>query len=314
MNSIKMNDLVTVFGGTGLLGSAIVKRLKEHSYDNVDMPSRKNDNFDLLDENLVNNYFIEKKPKYVFMVAGLVGGIKANKDRSADFLSYNIRMIFNVLDAIKNHSPNSKILYTGSTCIYPKENPQPINENRFLSGYLEETNKGYAIAKISGIIACEMYRKQYGIKAISVMPTNLYGPGDNYDLENGHFLAALIKKFVEAKNTGKELVFWGSGKPRREALFSEDCADACIYLMENYDSSEIVNIGTGFDYSIKEYVEKMQNMLGVKSPINWDSNRPDGTYEKRTDITRLKEIMPNYNPRGFEEGVKIVLKNDFGIE
>ena len=309
---MKKEDLITVFGGTGLLGGAIVKRLKENGFENIDIPSRRNNNFDLMEKSSVNNYFKEKKPKYVFMIAGLVGGIKANNERSADFLYINTIMILNVLEAIKNYSPETKLLYTGSTCIYPKENPQPINESRLLAGKLEETNLGYAIAKITGITACQLYRKQYQINAISVMPTNLYGVGDNYDLDNGHFFASLIRKFVEYKETGKELEFWGTGSPRREALFSEDCADACIYLMEHYDEPEIVNIGTGFDCSIREYVETLAKLLSVNiDGIKWDKTKPDGTFEKRTDITKLLSIMPNYKPRSFEEGVKEVLKEDF---
>ena len=303
-------ELVTIFGATGLLGSAIYEELDKEKYE-ISTPSRKN-GFDLLNSESVNQYFKENKPKYVFMVAGLVGGIKANKERGADFQYQNTIMIFNVLEAIKNYSPKSKILYTGSTCIYPKENPQPINEDRFLADKLEESNIGYAISKISGIVACRLYKKQYGIESVCVMPTNLYGPNDNYDLENGHFLAAVIKKIYIAKTQNKPLEFWGTGTPRREALFSSDCARACIYLVENYSGDEIINIGTGFDYSIKEYVETMSKLVGVDtSSISWDTTKPDGTFEKRTDISKLKEIMPEFNPRSFEEGVKEVLREDF---
>ncbi len=308
-----MDNLISIFGSTGLLGSAIYKSLKDLGINNIDTPSRKN-SFDLLNKNDVDKYFKEKTPKQVYMVAGLVGGIKANNQRSADFLYQNSIMILNVLEAIKNYSPNTKLLYTGSTCIYPKENPQPINEDRFLSGKLEETNIAYAIAKITGIIGCNMYKKQYGINTICVMPTNLYGPNDNYDLENGHFLASLIKKFVNYKENGGDLEFWGTGKPRREALYSEDCAKACIYLMENYNSSEIVNIGTGFDNSIKEYTNILKKVLNIESDIKWDLSKPEGTFEKRTDITRLKTIMPHFNPRPFEEGLKEVLLKDFNIK
>ncbi len=307
-------DLITVFGGTGLLGGAIAKRLQEQGYTNIETPSRRNGNFNLLNQNQVEEYFKEKKPKYVFMTAGLVGGIKANNERSADFLTQNMLMILYVLESIRKHSLETKLLFTGSTCIYPRENPQPINEERLLAGELEETNKGYAMAKISGIVACELYKKQYGINSICVMPTNLYGPDDNYDLESGHFLAAVTKKFVDAKKNGTQLTFWGTGKPRREALYSEDCADACIYLMKNYNDSQIINIGTGFDNSIKEYTQILSKLLEITDEINWDTTKPDGTFEKRTDITRLKQIMPHYNPRSFEEGVKEVLEKDFEIQ
>jgi len=223
-------------------------------------------------------------------------------------------MILNVLEAIKNFSPKTKILFTGSTCIYPKENPQPINENRFMAGPLEETNKGYAVAKGLGVVACQLYRKQYNINAIAVMPTNMYGPNDTYDLENGHMIPSLIKKFVEAKKNKSPLTFWGTGTPRREALYVDDTADACIYLMNNYDEPEIVNIGTGFDYSIKEFIAILEEVMDYKGEINWDTTKPDGTLEKRTDITRLKSIMPDFSPRSFKDGLKEVLKADFGWE
>ncbi len=303
---------ITIFGGTGLLGGAIYRMLKVQGYSNIQTPSRK-DGFDLLSKEKVEDYFRSEKPSALYMTAGLVGGIKANDTRSADFLYQNAIMILNVIEAIKNYSPTTKILYTGSTCIYPKENPQPINESRFMSGYLEETNKGYAVAKGMGIVACQLYRKQYGINAISVMPTNLYGPGDNYDLDNGHFIAAVIRKIFDAKTKNIIPTFWGTGKPRREALYSEDCANACIFLMENYNSPDIVNIGTGFDNSITEYIEITSRVIGYNGEILWDKSRPDGTFEKRTDISKLKSIMPDFKPRDFESGLNEVLRKDFYI-
>lgn len=304
---------ITVFGGTGMLGSAIVRQLGKKGFANVNAPSRK-EGFDLLSKEKVDNYFEVYKPDFAFMVAGLVGGIQANNKRQADFLYQNSVMILNVLEAVKNYSPHTKILYTGSTCIYPKENPQPINEKRFMMGPLEETNKGYAVAKGMGIIGCQLYRKQYGINAIAAMPTNLYGLHDNYDLESSHFIAAMIVKFVNAKKNETPLQFWGTGKPRREALYADDCADACIYLMQNYNEPEIVNIGTGYDHSIKEYIDIAEKVFNYDGEILWDTSKPDGTFEKRTDITYLKSIMPEYNPRTFEEGLKTVLKDDFKIE
>jgi GDP-L-fucose synthase len=220
-------------------------------------------------------------------------------------------MILNIMEAIKNFSPKTKILFTGSTCIYPKENPQPINENRFMTGPLEETNKGYAVAKGLGVVACQLYRKQYDINAIAVMPTNMYGPNDTYDLKNGHMLPSLIKKFVEAKKNKTGLTFWGTGQPRREALYVDDTADVCIYLMNNYNKPEIVNIGTGFDYSIKELIAIIEEVVVYKGEITWDTSKPDGTLEKRTDISRLKSIMPEFSPRSFKDGVKEVLETDF---
>ncbi|MBS1516578.1 MAG: GDP-L-fucose synthase [Bacteroidetes bacterium] len=307
------NNKTAVFGGTGMLGSSIVRQLEKKGYDNILSPSRKN-GFDLLVKKSVEEFFENEKPDNVYMVAGLVGGILANNTRQADFLYQNSMMILNVIEALKNFSPETKLLYTGSTCIYPRENPQPINENRFMTGPLEETNKGYAVAKGMGIIACQLYRQQYGINAIAAMPTNLYGPNDNYDLKNSHFIAAMVQKFVNAHRDGTELVFWGSGRPRREALFVDDCADACIYLMENYNKPEIVNIGTGYDHSIKEYIEIAQKVFEYTGEIKWDSSKPDGMYEKRTDISYLKSIMPDYKPRPFEEGLREVLKADFGVE
>lgn len=311
--SMDKKNKTAVFGATGMLGSSITRQLRKYGYENLITPSRK-DGFDLLNKESVNEFFSSEKPASVFMVAGLVGGILANNTRQADFLYQNAMMILNVIESLKNYSPDTKLLYTGSTCIYPKENPQPINENRFMTGPLEETNKGYAVAKGMGIIACQLYRQQYGINAIAAMPTNLYGPNDNYDLTNSHFIAAMIQKFVNAQREGSELVFWGSGKPRREALYVDDCADACIYLMENYDLPEIVNIGTGFDHSIKEYIDIAAKVFEYDGEINWDVSKPDGMYEKRTDISYLKKIMPDYNPRTFEEGLKEVLKIDFGVE
>lgn len=301
---------ISVLGATGMLGGAITRRLENKGYTNIQKISRsKGVNF--LNKEEVDNYFRNEKPEFAFMVAGRVGGILANNTYQADFLYENALMILNVLESIKNFSSKTKILYTGSTCIYPKENPQPINENRFMMGPLEETNKGYAVAKGMGVVAGQLYKKQYGINFISAMPTNLYGLGDNYDLQNSHFIAAMTIKFINNKKDGTPLVFWGTGKPRREALYADDCADACIYLMQNYNGEEIVNIGTGFDNSIKEYVEIGRKVFDYKGDIEWDTTKPDGMYEKRTDISRLLSIMPEYKPRPFEEGLKEVLKIDF---
>lgn len=304
---------IAVFGGTGMLGSSIVRQLHNKGYRNILSPSRR-EGFDLLRKKDLEDFLEAERPEYVFMVAGLVGGILANNTRQADFLYQNALMILNVMESLKNKSPHTKLVYTGSTCIYPKENPQPINENRFMKGPLEETNKGYAVAKGMGIIACQLYRQQYGINAVAAMPTNLYGPNDNYDLQNSHFIAAMIQKFINAQRDGTELIFWGTGKPRREALYVDDCADACIFLMENYNGPEIVNIGTGFDYSINEFIEITKKVFDFEGNIKWDTTKPDGTFEKRTDITYLRSIMPGFNPRPFEEGLKEVLKIDFDVE
>jgi len=301
---------IAIFGGSGMLGSAIHRRLLFEGYENIYLPAQA-DGFDLLNRDIVDNYIRENQFDNIFMVAGLVGGIHVNFTRGADFLYQNAIMILNVIEAIKNFSPHTKLFYSGSTCIYPKENPQPINESRFMAGYPEETNKGYAVAKGMGITACQLYRQQYGINAISAMPTNMYGLNDNYNLETGHFIAALIKKLVNAKQTGVSPVFWGSGEPRREALYSDDCAEAIVFLMNYYEEPEIINIGTGFDYSIKEFVEIGKKVIGYDGEIEWDSSKPDGMYRKLTDITRLKTIMPGYKPRSFEEGLRNVLNIDF---
>ena len=310
---MKKNSKILVLGSGGLLGSAILKLLKKQDFKNILTPSSKGLN--LLEKKEVENYIKKEKPQFIFMVAGLVGGILGNKNNQADFLYQNTIMILNLLESVKNFSKKSKILYVGSTCIYPKENPQPIDENRFLSGKLEETNIGYAISKITGIVACQKYKEQYNVNSICVMPTNMYGIGDNYDLENGHFLASLIKKFVLAKkNNSKEITFWGSGKPKREALFNEDCANALIYLMKNYNSREIINVGTNFDYSVKEYVNIMKRITNFKGKIIWDKSKPNGTFEKRTDIRKFKKIFPEFKPRSFEEGVKEILGNEKEVE
>ncbi|MFA5420901.1 MAG: GDP-L-fucose synthase [Patescibacteria group bacterium] len=306
---MEKNSKICVLGGTGLVGSSIIRQLKKQGYTNILAPSSKELN--LLDKEQVDSYHKNEQPEFIFMVAGLVGGIYGNMKRPADFLYYNSMMILNLLEAIKGHSPRTKILYTGSTCIYPKENPQPINEDRFMAGKLEETNKGYAVAKGLGIVACQLYRKQYDINAISVMPTNMYGPNDTYDLENGHMIPSLIKKFIEAKRNNTSLSFWGTGTPRREALFVDDAADACIHLMNTYNEGEIVNIGTGFDYSIKEFIAILEEVIDYRAEIHWDASKPDGTKEKRTDITKLKTIMPDFNPRSFKEGVLETIKADF---
>lgn len=304
---MKKDSKILILGGNGLLGSAIMRVLKRQEYQNILTP--RSSEVNLLEKSEIEEYLEKENPEYIFMVAGLVGGILGNKTRPADFLYQNSIMILNLLEGIKNKSRESKILFTGSTCIYPKENPQPINENRFMCGKLEETNKGYAVAKGMGVVACQLYREQYGIDAICAMPTNMYGLNDTYDLENGHMIPSLIKKFLDAKEKGGDITLWGTGSPRREALYSEDCADALIYLMNNYSSSEIVNIGTGFDYSIKEFAEIVNGEIGANTKINWDISKPDGTFEKRTDISRLKTIYPEFNPRSLREGVLEVLSN-----
>jgi GDP-L-fucose synthase len=309
---MKKNSKIAIFGGTGMLGSAVVRSLKSNGFTDI-YAVAKDTGFDLLNKQMVDDFIINIKPDYLFMVAGLVGGILANNSRQADFLYQNSLMILYTLESINTYSPKTKILYTGSTCIYPKENPQPINEARFMSGPLEETNKGYAIAKGMGVVACQLYRDQYGLNTIEIMPTNMYGPKDNYDLNNSHFFAAMIKKLVDAKRDGIVPTFWGTGKPRREALHVDDCANGLVFLMENYNSSDIVNIGTGTDHTISEYIDITKNLVGYDGVINWDTTKPDGMLQKSTDIQKLKSIMPDFAPRTFEEGVGQILKEDFGM-
>lgn len=303
---------IVVFGGNGLLGSAVKKVLAEQGFRDVESP--RSSRVNLLEKEDVEDYLEKKQPDYIFMVAGLVGGILGNKTRPADFLYQNSMMILNLLEGIRKFSSKSKILFTGSTCIYPRDNPQPINEDRFMAGKLEETNKGYAVAKGLGVVGCELYRKQYGIDAICAMPTNMYGLNDNYDLENGHMIPGLIKKIMVAKERGGSVMLWGTGNPRREALFSEDCADALVYLMKNYSSEKIVNIGTGFDYSIKEFADIISSEVGGDYMIGWDKSKPDGTFEKRTDINRLMDIYPEFSPRSLEDGVREILTDKGEVE
>ncbi|MFH0808040.1 MAG: GDP-L-fucose synthase [archaeon] len=309
---MKKDSSIVIFGGNGLLGSAIKKVLTKQGFENVKSP--RSSEVNLLEKVDSENYIKNEKPDYVFMVAGLVGGILGNKTRPADFLYENSIMILNLLEEVRKFSPKSKILYTGSTCIYPRDNPQPINEDRFMAGKLEETNKGYAVAKGLGVVACELYRKQYSIDAICAMPTNMYGPNDTYDLENGHMIPGLIKKIMVAKEKGGKVGLWGTGSPRREALYSEDCADALVYLMSNYSSDEIVNIGTGFDYSIKEFADIISDVVGMDSVVEWDKSKPDGTLEKRTDIGRLMKIYPEFAPRSLRDGVLEILGNKKEVE
>jgi len=309
---MEKNSKILILGGRGLLGSAIKRVLEKQRYQNILTP--RSSELDLLEKKDVEKYLKKENPRFIFMVAGLVGGILGNKTKPADFLYQNSMMILNLLEAVKKICPNAKILFTGSTCIYPKENPQPINEERFMTGKLEETNKGYAVAKGVGVVACQLYKKQYHLDTICAMPTNLYGLNDNYDLKNGHMIPSLIKKFLLAKEKGQKIVLWGTGISRREALYSEDCADALIYLMNNYSSEKIVNIGTGFDYSIKEFANMIGDELGIDSQICWDKTKPDGTFEKRTDIQRLKLIYPNFNPRGFKKGLRDILNNEQEIK
>ena len=275
-------------GHRGLVGSAIVRKLREKGYQNLVYRTRKE--LDLRDKNQVDEFFEREKPEYVFLAAAKVGGIVANNEYPADFIRDNLMIQTNVIDAAYRNGVK-KLLFLGSTCIYPKFAPQPLKEEYLLTGELEPTNEPYAIAKIAGIKMCQSYNRQYGTKYISVMPTNLYGPNDNFDLHTSHVLPALIRKFHEAKeNNAPYVEVWGTGTPRREFLYSDDLADACIFLMKNYEGNEIINIGVGKDISIKELAEKIKNVVGYQGEIKFDTSKPDGTPRKLVDVSRINAL------------------------
>ena len=279
---------IYVAGHNGMVGSAIVRKLKELGFTNIITKSRKE--VDLTNQFQVNHFFHFEKPEYVFLAAAKVGGIKANDDFRADFIYENIMIQTNIIKAAHDNKAK-KLLFLGSTCIYPNLSSQPIKEEYLLTGLLEPTNDAYAIAKISGIKMCQDFNKQYGDNFISVMPTNLYGPNDNYDLNNSHVLPALIRKFHEAKIENRDIVeIWGTGTPMREFLYVDDLADACVYLMQNYDSSEIVNIGTGEDLTIKELSYLVKDVIGFQGDIYFNTDKPDGTPKKLSDVSKLKQL------------------------
>ena len=292
---------IFVAGHNGMVGSAIVRKLKELGYTKIITKSRKE--LDLINQFQVNQFFHFERPEYVFLAAAKVGGIKANDDFRADFIYENIMIQSNIIKASHDNGVK-KILFLGSTCIYPKMSPQPIKEEYLLTGLLEPTNDAYAIAKISGIKMCQSFNKQYGTNYISVMPTNLYGPNDNYDLNNSHVLPAMIRKFHEAKLEGKnEVEIWGTGTPKREFLYVDDLADACHHLMLNYNDSEIVNIGTGEDVTIAELAVGIKNIVGFEGDIYFNTEMPDGTPRKLSDVSKLKEIGWIYKT-SLKEGIQ----------
>lgn len=279
---------IYVAGHRGLVGSAICRKLNEDEYTNI--VTRTHNELDLCDAVAVDNFFKEEQPEYVFLAAAVVGGIHANNSQPVRFLRNNLLIQTNVIEPAYQHNVK-KLAFLGSTCIYPRDCPQPIKEEYLLTGSLEETNEWYAIAKIAGIKLCQAYRKEYGFNAISLMPTNLYGPNDNFDLLNSHVLPALIRKFHEGKiNNSASVEVWGSGKPYREFLYIEDLAEACCFLMQNYDDEEIINIGKGEDISIKELAELIQDVVGYEGKIIFDSSKPDGTPKKLTDVTKLNGL------------------------
>jgi GDP-L-fucose synthase len=285
---MKKADKIFVAGHRGMVGSALVRRLEAGGFTNL--LKRDRAQLDLTHKQAVRDFFAKEKPAVVIFAAAKVGGIKANNDQPVEFLLDNLRIQDNVI-AAAHESGTRKLLFLGSSCIYPKHAPQPIPESALLSGPLEPTNEAYAIAKIAGIKLCQAYVREYGSNFISAMPTNLYGPNDNFDLETSHVLAALLRKAHEAKTTGaRELVVWGTGRPRREFLHVDDLASACLFLLEKYDSSEIVNVGWGEDISVRELAELICEVVGFHGKLAWDSTKPDGTPRKLLDITKLRNL------------------------
>jgi GDP-L-fucose synthase len=282
---MKPDNKIYVAGHNGMVGSAIVRKLKAEGFENLVLRSAKE--LDLRDQSAVNTFFVEENPDYVFLAAAKVGGIVANNTYRADFLYDNLMIEANVIHAAYVHKV-TKLLFLGSSCIYPKFAPQPMKEEDLLTGILEPTNEPYAIAKIAGIKLCENYRQQYGCDFISAMPTNLYGPGDNYDLQNSHVIPALIRKFHEAKVKGdNEVVVWGTGAPLREFMHVDDLANACYFLMMNYSDEQFVNIGSGQEVSIKELAEMIKDIVGFGGALVFDTSKPDGTPRKLMDCTKL---------------------------
>lgn len=276
---------IYIAGHNGMVGSAIVRKLKAEGFENLVFRSSKE--LDLRDQSAVNAFFEAEKPDYVFLAAAKVGGIVANNTYRADFLYDNLMIEANVIHAAYVHKV-TKLLFLGSSCIYPKFAPQPMKEEDLLTGILEPTNEPYAIAKIAGIKLCENYRRQYGCDFISAMPTNLYGPGDNYDLQNSHVIPALIRKFHEAKVSGdNEVVVWGTGAPLREFMHVDDLANACYFLMMNYSDEQFVNIGSGQEVSIKELAEMIKDIVGFEGALVFDTSKPDGTPRKLMDSGKL---------------------------
>jgi GDP-L-fucose synthase len=308
MNKMDRQSKIYVAGHRGMVGSALVRKLQQEGYNNIIL--RTSQELDLRSQTAVATFFEKEKPEYVLLAAAKVGGIVANNTYRADFIYENLMIQSNVIHQAYLNGVK-KLMFLGSSCIYPKLAPQPLKEEYLLTGLLEETNEPYAIAKIAGIKMCDAYRDQYGCNFISVMPTNLYGPNDNYDLNNSHVLPALIRKFHEAKQSeANEVVVWGSGSPRREFLHADDLADACYFLMENYNEAGLVNIGVGEDISIKELAEMIKAITGFEGHIVFDTNKPDGTPRKLMNVTKLTNLGWKAKTN-LKEGIKNVYEEKF---
>ncbi len=288
MPDLTPTSRIWVTGHRGLVGSAVVRCLQRHRFTNVLTATRSE--VDLRDQSAVSSWFTENKPEFVIHVAGTVGGIVANATRPADFLYDNMMIHATVLRAAWEHGAK-KLLYLGSSCIYPRDCPQPILEEYMLTGPLETTNQAYAIAKISGVMACAAYRQQHGCNFISAMPTNLYGPNDNFDLESSHVLPALLRKFHEAKQNGEsQVTIWGTGAPRREFLFVDDLAEASLFLLQNYSEESTINVGTGVDVTIRELAEQIQSTVYPDAQLCFDTSKPDGTPRKLLDCSKIHRL------------------------
>ncbi len=302
------NDKIFIAGHRGLVGSAIWRKLQELGFTRLIGKTRAE--LDLLDAKAVGEFFAQEKPDYVFDAAAKVGGIHANNTYPAKFLFENLQIQNNLIHSAYM-AKVKKVLFLGSSCIYPKLALQPMKEESLLTGPLETTNEWYAVAKIAGIKMCQAYRREYGCDFISAMPTNMYGPNDNYDLQNSHVLPALIRKFHEAKVSGApEVVCWGTGSPFREFLYSDDLAEACVFLMERYSDEQFINIGSGSEITIKELAEMVGRIIGFEGKIVWDTSKPDGTPRKLMDSSRL--FAMGWKPRiKLEEGIRLAY-SDFG--
>jgi GDP-L-fucose synthase len=305
---MQKDSKIYVAGSNGMVGSAIVRKLKADGFTNLLFSSSAT--VDLRNQQQVEDFFRTEKPEYVFMAAAKVGGILANNTYRAEFLYDNLMIESNVIHQSYVHGVK-KLLFLGSSCIYPKMAPQPLKEEYLLSGYLEHTNEPYAIAKIAGIKLCENYRHQYGCDFISAMPTNLYGPNDNYDLNTSHVIPALIRKFHEAKvNNSPAVEVWGTGTPRREFLHVDDLADACVFLMQRYSDTQFANIGTGEDLTIRELALLLQSITGYKGEILFDTTKPVGTPRKLMDVSKLAGLGWTYKIN-LEDGLKEVFEKEF---